>query len=261
MINMMKYRDNCRNMPGGLVLECAPRHSRRQFVKVFAYASAFALFNGREWRGTWQGEAMAAQTQSNLGTFRLNLNEAPALKNDNGSILLRVPGMPSSFAQIIVSRASGNQFFAVTSRCTHQACTVSPLNAALGVLPCSCHGSQFAADGTVLRGPATRSLERYATAYDGASLLSIEIPGLGYSVQVSAISNQSRLRLSFPSVSGVKYEVRFRRALGEGDWVAVRFAATETGPLDQTVLNGTAGTATVFVEKTEQTGFFSVIRS
>lgn len=42
-------------------------------------------------------------------------------------------------------------------RCTHQGCVLKP-DDALGTWDCPCHGSRFAADGTVIQGPASRAL-------------------------------------------------------------------------------------------------------
>jgi len=48
---------------------------------------------------------------------------------------------------------------AISLTCTHQGCTVQPQGD--GQLLCPCHGSLFAADGTVLRGPAQQGLARF----------------------------------------------------------------------------------------------------
>jgi cytochrome b6-f complex iron-sulfur subunit len=47
---------------------------------------------------------------------------------------------------------------AISSRCTHLGCTVT---ANARGFECNCHGSAFARDGRVVRGPATRPLEWY----------------------------------------------------------------------------------------------------
>jgi len=49
------------------------------------------------------------------------------------------------------------QVHAVSATCTHQGCTVG-FNAAEATWDCPCHGSRFATDGTVIQGPAAKSL-------------------------------------------------------------------------------------------------------
>ena len=47
--------------------------------------------------------------------------------------------------------------FAINAVCTHLGCVV-PWNRAAGKFMCPCHGSQYDADGKVIRGPAPLSL-------------------------------------------------------------------------------------------------------
>ena len=77
---------------------------------------------------------MHAQTGSDIGIFKMDLNSFPVLRNTFGSVRLRVTGMPASFAQIVVTRVANNQFFAVTSRCTHQGCTVGTYSTAISAI-------------------------------------------------------------------------------------------------------------------------------
>ncbi|MBV8762347.1 MAG: Rieske 2Fe-2S domain-containing protein [Deltaproteobacteria bacterium] len=81
--------------------------------------------------------------------------------------------------------------YALSGICTHQCCLVALCEDAscssLGTNPgtcaptpagtpsvnatailCACHGSTFAIDGTVLKGPATRALPHYELAVDGS---------------------------------------------------------------------------------------------
>ena len=60
--------------------------------------------------------------------------------------------------QIAVSRDEDGAIVAVAARCTHLGCIVS-WNDAERTWDCPCHGSRFAADGTVLQGPAVQPLE------------------------------------------------------------------------------------------------------
>ncbi len=73
-------------------------------------------------------------------------------------------------ARVYVGR-DARGLFAIIATCTHLGCTVKHIGA--GLVPaqfeCPCHGSQFDAEGRVLIGPATRSLEhaRLTLANDG----------------------------------------------------------------------------------------------
>jgi menaquinol-cytochrome c reductase iron-sulfur subunit len=62
-------------------------------------------------------------------------------------------------AVVYLRRPSGGSVEALSARCTHLGCTVRWV-AAENRFKCPCHGSQFAADGTVLHGPAERPLDR-----------------------------------------------------------------------------------------------------
>jgi len=70
----------------------------------------------------------------------------------------------------VVTQPSKGDFKAFTSVCTHQGCTVSA--ATDGVIPCTCHGSQFSIeDGSVIQGPATAPLAEVAITVDGDSIV------------------------------------------------------------------------------------------
>jgi glycine/D-amino acid oxidase-like deaminating enzyme/nitrite reductase/ring-hydroxylating ferredoxin subunit len=57
-----------------------------------------------------------------------------------------------------VSRDESGDLRALSARCTHLGCIVG-WNAADRAWECPCHGSRFAADGTVVQGPATANLK------------------------------------------------------------------------------------------------------
>ena len=60
--------------------------------------------------------------------------------------------------QVAVSKDDAGVVHALSARCTHLGCIVS-WNDAERSWDCPCHGSRFAADGTVLEGPAVHDLE------------------------------------------------------------------------------------------------------
>lgn len=66
----------------------------------------------------------------------------------------------------------GGSLYALRSICTHQACLVKPLAGA--EFACPCHGSRFEPDGTVTKGPAVRSLWRYAIAKSADGRLTVD---------------------------------------------------------------------------------------
>ena len=234
--------------------------NRRHFVRSLYWVAVSSSFLGPESMFLAEVHAQAA---SNIGIFKMDLNSFPVLRNTFGSVRLRVTGMPASFAQIVVTRVANNQFFAVTSRCTHQGCTVGTYSTAISAIECPCHGSRFGADGSLVRGPAGRPLTQYPTQYDGQDLLRIEIPDLGFCIEGAPVvveGNIPRYRLSFPTVSGVNYEVQFREALSAGAWVRLPFSTTPTGAATATMLAGTGATAIVYVDRSTPSGFYAVAR-
>jgi len=70
---------------------------------------------------------------------------------------------------IIVVRTGDDTFVALSAVCTHAGCIVG-FDDARGIV-CPCHGSTFALDGAVTRGPATRPLAMFATTFDAANQL------------------------------------------------------------------------------------------
>ena len=61
--------------------------------------------------------------------------------------------------QYAVSRDAAGELHALSARCTHLGCIVG-WNGADRAWECPCHGSRFAADGTLVQGPATADLRR-----------------------------------------------------------------------------------------------------
>ena len=76
-----------------------------------------------------------------------------ALAVDGGSIVV-------SSGKIRVINLGSNNFVALSTRCTHNGCTVG-YNQANQNLPCPCHGSLFDIDGSVINGPASSPLKSY----------------------------------------------------------------------------------------------------
>jgi Rieske Fe-S protein len=73
--------------------------------------------------------------------------------------------------KVVVTQPTPGTFKAFSAICTHRGCTVNKV--ADGTIDCPCHGSKYAiADGSVVNGPAQRSLaERAVTVSDDALYL------------------------------------------------------------------------------------------
>ncbi len=65
----------------------------------------------------------------------------------------------------------GARVWAVSTLCTHLGCVVKP--GAVG-FDCPCHGSQFAPDGKVLRGPAPKALPWFAVKSAGGGAVIVD---------------------------------------------------------------------------------------
>lgn len=241
--------------------------SRRRFVKIFVVGTAFSRLAGRNWFATVVADCVPSVTTA--GILRVRVSEFPALQSDDGSVRLlfnainpitRLPAN-SGFYPVLINRASASQFFALNSRCTHEFCVVPPFDAAAQGSVCPCHGSIFAIDGRLIEGarPGQASLSKLLLTFDGVDLLCIEIPNLGYSVTGSDLQSSvgPRFRLQFPTKSNLKYQVRFHQSAADAGAV-VPFSTTETGAVTPTVLTGNNLTATVYVDRTNDTGFYTV---
>lgn len=58
---------------------------------------------------------------------------------------------------------------AISGRCTHAGCGVSTTDS--GAFHCGCHGSEFAADGTVTHGPASSDLPWFRVRLEDGNLV------------------------------------------------------------------------------------------
>ena len=231
--------------------------SRRRFVKQVVLGSVLSSMLGKEWVGTLVADC--APSAPGAGILRLRLSSFPALQAANGSIRVALnrftnQGAIGAFYPILVNRGQGNEFHALSARCTHSGCVVPAGGAA-----CPCHGSRFDLTGAVLQGPATTPLARYPISFDGVDTLCIEIPNLGYSLTGATVGTgpNARFRLQFQTRLGVKYEVRFQSSVDQPG-VVVPFATTESGEAVNTVLTGNNAVAIIFVDPAGDRGFYSV---
>ena len=99
------------------------------------------------------------------GTFA---NPAITITVDAASPLAAVGALAivtSSGGNVLVARTSATTFNALSSGCTHAACTVSGFTGQTFV--CPCHGSEFDMSGRVVGGPAVTALPAFRTSFVG----------------------------------------------------------------------------------------------
>ena len=94
------------------------------------------------------------------GVVTLTVDSSSPLAAVGSAALVR-----SGSAVFLVARTAQDSFSALTSMCTHEACTITGFDSETFV--CPCHGSRFDTSGRVLSGPATRGLRTYQTRFSG----------------------------------------------------------------------------------------------
>ncbi|WP_337040845.1 QcrA and Rieske domain-containing protein [Emticicia sp. 17c] len=109
------------------------------------------------------GEIPDPNNGNNSGNvdFTLDLNNASysTLKNKGGYVVVK----PQN---IIVARTTADTWIAVSAICTHEQTTTVNYRAATNDFLCPNHQSEFKADGSVQKGPATAALKKYSVSAD-----------------------------------------------------------------------------------------------
>lgn len=103
-----------------------------------------------------------ADTIGATGNTSIDLNSA------DFTALKTVGGFAYS-GNVIIFRTSDTSYSAISRICTHQGCTVN-YSSSSKRLVCPCHGAQFSSTGSVLQGPASRSLTIYTATVVGTTL-------------------------------------------------------------------------------------------
>jgi Rieske Fe-S protein len=238
------------------------RLSRREVIKTFALGTAISNVIGQSWAASLLLDVRAL---SHIGTgiLKVNLADFPELNNAGGSVRVGTSpivrrgsedtGPAGLFHPVIINRSA--DFFVLHAECTHAGCTVGRMNAQ-SIMECPCHFSQFAADGSVRRGPAQQPLRRLPFRRVDDTL-EIEMPDVFFEIKAERVPSASRVHLSFLGFANLTYEVHFRPSL-EAPLQRVNFATTPDGPMTQTELPGGDDFAHLYVERPGAAGFFHV---
>lgn len=241
--------------------------SRREVIKTFAMGAAFSNVAGNGWASSFLLEVQQIPDFT-PGVLRIDLNDFPVLAEPFGSV--RVGTFPVGASRttdawlkpIIINRGANDEFYVLSSVCTHAGCILPRFNAEDQIILCAVdqcgHGSQFEIDGRVRRGPAGSALDRYAFAQNG-SVLTIQVPGLFYDVTFSRAVGGSRVAIQFVAFYQTRYEVYFRERI-DGPAQVVNFSLSENGPATTSELFGNENSeyATLYLDKPGAAGFFQV---
>jgi cytochrome b6-f complex iron-sulfur subunit len=99
-------------------------------------------------------------TDSSPLTVNLNDSQFAPLKQQGGFVVTD---------NTIIINTAADGLIALSSICTHKGCTVGYDKANQYIL-CPCHHSEFAFNGSVIQGPATKPLPKYKITRDGDKL-------------------------------------------------------------------------------------------
>jgi cytochrome b6-f complex iron-sulfur subunit len=99
------------------------------------------------------------------GRVRLSRRQHPELAEAGGSLRLLPDGWTDPLYVVVLGDGG---IAAVSSVCTHRGCTVEPEGAGFA---CPCHGSEYDRQGLVMKGPASRNLQRFPVQAAGDELV------------------------------------------------------------------------------------------
>jgi Rieske Fe-S protein len=97
------------------------------------------------------------------GVVSVTVDASGPLASVGGAALVR-----SSAGSFLVFRAAQDTFNVMTAVCTHEGCDVTGISGSTFV--CPCHGSQFNSTGGVVKGPASRALQRFTANFANNTL-------------------------------------------------------------------------------------------
>ncbi|NJL54849.1 MAG: cytochrome b6-f complex iron-sulfur subunit [Leptolyngbyaceae cyanobacterium RM2_2_4] len=146
--------------------------NRRQFLN-FLTGAAVAVTTGSALYPAIQffippneaGKGGAILAKDQLGN---PIPAAQLLANPPGSRAL-IAGLAGEPTYLTVTEANTLDAIGIVDNCTHLGCTF-PWNGVEQQFQCPCHGSRFASDGSVVRGPADRPLKLVHVLVEGEAI-------------------------------------------------------------------------------------------
>lgn len=131
-------------------------NSRRTFLKTIAgVATLFSI-------------PSISLAKEKVKKIALPLSKLNALQKVGGSAVVDVKSK-----KVMLVREKKDKITALDAKCTHEGCIVE-YNSKAKKIECPCHGSEFALEGKVLKGPADKPLMSYDSKISGDRII-IEI--------------------------------------------------------------------------------------
>ena len=146
--------------------------SRRQLLVLGAAAAAAgalaacgggAAFGGDGTTGPSGSATPPAGVTFSGNVVGIDLSVQTGLALTNGFLLINASGR-----NLMVVNLGGGTFRALSSVCTHAACSTN-WSFSSGTFTCLCHGSQFTTTGAVLAGPAASPLPAFVAVFNGTA--------------------------------------------------------------------------------------------
>ncbi len=143
------------------------KQTRRQFCTRAVSIAALGGALGAILQGCSSGSPTSASSIQALplvtgtdanGAVVVDIGASSPLAAVGSAALVQTPS-----ALVLVAHTAQDSFTALSSLCTHQACTIQGY--ANQEFVCTCHGSQFSTSGQVLSGPAFAPLTQYHTQF------------------------------------------------------------------------------------------------
>ena len=125
--------------------------------------------NGNGVTGGTPTTSTSTQTDSSGKTFSIKFSDHPELQNVGGSTLQTLRTSAGDLS-VYVTRVSASAVVTVSTVCTHEGFMIDAYDASSQSYMCELHGSEFHADGSVKRGPASSSLPTYVSKITDAGV-------------------------------------------------------------------------------------------
>jgi nitrite reductase/ring-hydroxylating ferredoxin subunit len=137
--------------------------SRRDLCLGAWYAAAVAALGGSTGCASAAAPVIPGGLAATVNGCTVTVAITPASPLASvGSVAL----LQTALGDFLIPRTGAGTFGVLSAVCTHQGCTITGFNDS--EFECPCHGSRFTTSGSVARGPATRSFESFASAFDGS---------------------------------------------------------------------------------------------